>query len=41
MKMEVEGYLKRHNKNSVPPILKGRHYLLLDSINHIGTIRPI
>lgn len=41
MKLEVEGFLKRHKKNIVPPILKGRHYLLLDSINRIGTIQPI
>ena len=41
MKDEVDGYLKKQGKESVPPILRGRHYLLIDTINHIGATKPI
>lgn len=36
MKEEVNGYLKKHNKETVPPVLRTRHYLLIDTINHLG-----
>ena len=35
MKEEVDGFLKKNNKETVPPVLRGRHYLLIDTINHI------
>ena len=40
MKSEIDGYLKKNNKETVPPVLRGRHYLLIDTINHIGTSKP-
>lgn len=41
MKDEVEGFLKKHSKEKVPPILRARHYLLVDTINHLGTTKAI
>jgi hypothetical protein len=41
MKDEVDGFLKKNNRDTVPPILRGRHYLLLDTINHLGIIKSI
>lgn len=37
MRDEVNGFLKKNNKDTIPPILRARHYLLLDTINHLGT----
>jgi len=41
MKEEVDDYLKKHSKEKVPPILRARHYLLVDTINNLGTTRSI
>lgn len=37
MKEEVSEYLKKHTIDKVPPILRARHYLLIDAINDIGS----
>lgn len=41
MKEEVSGYLQKSKKELVPPILRPRHYLIVDTINHLGTTKPI
>lgn len=41
MKDSVDGYLKKSNKEIVPPVVRPRHYLLLDSINRLGNFKPL
>jgi hypothetical protein len=38
MKQEVTEYLKKHQADRAPPILKGRHYLLIEAINDLGKV---
>lgn len=35
MKHEVSDYLKKHSKDKIPPIIRPRHYLLVDAINDL------
>ena len=36
MKLEVCEYLKKHSIDKVPPILRPRHYILIDAIRENG-----
>jgi hypothetical protein len=37
MKEEVTEYLKKSNNESVPPVLRARHYLILSCINKLNS----